>query len=549
VQEPNQGELSKKGQEKQQDALTQMGSVTLNALAMAFGTFSSRILGLVRDQLFVALFSPTVRDAWTAAFKLPNLFRRLLGEGSLTVNFIPVFVEAQVQDPSGVSAKNLVNSFYTLLLIVLSLLTAFGVLFPEVFLNLILDPKFSEIPGKFDMTVRMARVMFCFIFFMSTYAYFMGILNSLGRFGLPALAPTFFNVVMILSNFVPQDILPMPGDAIAWGVVIGGIVQAGILVPALRKAGYFPRLSKDLFNPQVIRILRNMVPGILGLGLLQITTVVNMRFASSLGEGPITYIYLADRLLELPLSLVSVSLGTALLPTLSDLWARGNKEKFNETVRYYFGLNLYIAIPAALGLLMLSRPIIDVLFLRGKFSMEDAAQTALVVQIYSVILLSSSCVRVLVPSFYAIKNTWVPALVSGIALGVHIVIAPLLMQRFGLGGLVSSSFISGIVNLAFLIFFFRRQIGSFGFFSLMGRVLKFSMAGLGLIAVLYFYPLLQEILLGWIGLEFVSKLISLVAIIIGAGFIYFSISSFLRIEEYQRSAEIVLGKIKRKLGL
>jgi len=525
---------------KQEPKANQSGFVAIYALSMALGTLLSRVLGLVRDQLFAALFSPTVRDAWTAAFRLPNMFRRILGEGSLSVNFIPVFVETQVLDNTGESAKNLVNSFYTLLLIVLSVLTTFGILFPEFFLNLILDAKFSEIPGKFEMAARMTRIMFGFIFFMSTYAYFMGILNALGRFGLPAMAPVFFNVSMIISNFFPQEHLSMPGDAIAWGVVVGGFLQTAILIPALKKAGYLPKLSRKIFEPKVLMILKNMVPGMLGLGLLQITTIVNMRFASSLGEGPITYIYLADRLLELPLSLVSVSLGTALLPTLSDLWARKDVEKFKQTVHYYFGLNLYIAIPAALGLFMLSAPMVDLLFQRGQFSSADALQTALVVKVYAFILLSSSCVRVLVPSFYAIKNTWVPAAVSGVSLIVHIIIAPILMKEYGLGGLVSSSFLSGLVNLTLLIFFFRRQIGQFQIFSLVRRVLKYSLAAMGLAAVLYFYPP------NLFGVNIIAQVLNLTSVILIAAVIYFMISHFLKLEEYQQSSQLIIGKLKRK---
>ncbi len=434
--------------------------VTVYALMMAFGTMTSRVLGLVRDQLFASMFSPTVRDAWTAAFRLPNMFRRLLGEGSMSVSFIPIFVQARQDDPTDVRARNLVNSFYTLLLLVLATLTAVGTLWPEFFLNLMLDPSYSNIPGKFDLTVRMARIMFVFIFFMSTYAYFMGIMNALGRYGLPAMAPTFFNVAMIISNFVPQKFLDSPGDAISWGVVAGGALQTVILIPTLWKMGYLPRLQWD-FSSDVLRILRNMVPGMLGLGLLQITTIVNMRFASSLGEGPITYIYLADRLLELPLSLVSVSLGTALLPTLAGMWARGQKQKMSETANYYLRLNLYVAVPAAVGLYVLAQPIVEVLFLRGKFIAGDAAMTALVIRVYSFILISTSCVRVLIPSFYAIKNTWLPAMASGICLVVHVVLAPILMRHYGLGGLVSSSFVTGTLNLTILLISYRFLIGPF----------------------------------------------------------------------------------------
>jgi putative peptidoglycan lipid II flippase len=495
--------------------------VAFYAIMMAFGTMASRVLGLMRDQLFAAMFTSTVRDAWAAAFRLPNMFRRLLGEGSMSVSFIPIFVQTEQDDPSGVRAKNLVNSFYTLLLIVLATLTAIGTLWPEVFLRVMLDPAYSNVAGKFELTVRMARIMFSFIFFMSTYAYFMAILNALGKYGLAAMAPTFFNIAMIISNFIPQTKLESPGDAIAIGVVVGGALQAGILIPTMWKLGFLPKISFDFSNKDVLRILRNMVPGMLGLGLLQITTIVNLRFASSLGEGPITYIWLADRLLELPLALVSVSLGTALLPTLSGMWARREKEKMTNTANYYLRLNLFIAVPAAIGLFVLGGPIVEVLFQRGKFVTQDAAMTASVVRVYAFILMSTSCVRLLIPSFYAMKNTWLPACTSCICLVVHLFLAPFLMHQWGLQGLVSSSFVTGSLNLTLLFIAYHLLIGKFHISRVAASLSKFCVAGVALYFVLQIYPVLLEALGGE---GFFSKLISLcVTVVLGAA-VYFGIS-------------------------
>ncbi len=531
------------------------------ALLMSFGTMTSRVLGLVRDQLFAAIFPATVRDAWAAAFRLPNLFRRLLGEGSMAVSFIPVFVQARVDDPTEVRAKNLVNSFYTFLLLILTTLTTIGVLWPEIFLRLMLDPHYIQVAEKWNLTVRMARIMFGFIFFMSTYAYFMGIMNALGRYGLPAVAPTLFNVAMIISNLVPVNWLSSPGDAIAWGVVAGGILQMGVLIPSLWKMGYLPRLHWEL-NPDVLRILRNMLPGILGLGLQQATTIVNLRFASSLGDGPITYIWLADRLLELPLSLVSVSLGTALLPTLAFYWGRGEGQKMTETANYHFRLNLYVAIPAAVGLYVLSDPIIQVLFQRGHFTGEDSATTAMVLKIYSFILISTSCVRVLVPSYYAIKNTWLPAIVSGICLVSHVFLAPTLMKLYGLRGLVGSSFCTGTLNLLILLITYQWLIGPFHLSKVMKSLLRFALAGFFVFLVLQIYdPLLGlisdiRVSLGMASapvssglskeFDFLEKLMTLfTSVLLGIG-TYILSSHFLRIEEYQSTVATVMKKIKEK---
>ena len=522
-------------------------NVVVYALSMAFGTMTSRVLGLVRDMAFTALFSRTVTDAWTTAFRLPNMFRRLLGEGALSVSFIPIFVESRIQDPSGVRSRNLVNGLYTLLLIVLMGLTTLGTVFTEQILNLLLDPHYSDVAGKFELTVRMSRIMFSFVFMISSYAFFMGILNALGKYALAAIAPTLWNVTMIITTFIPQTWLGSPGDAIAWGVVIGGAFQAGVLVPALIKAGYFPRLRGDLkecfTNPDVLKIFRNMLPGMVGLGLLQITTIVNLRFASNLGEGPISYIYLADRLLELPLSLVSVSLGTALLPTLAAMWSRGDKAKMFETSNYYLRLNLFVAVPAAIGLFIMAEPIVELLFQRGHFAAEATLATASVVRVYSFILISTSCVRVLVPSFYAIKNTWLPAAVSGVCLTVHILVAPWLMKNWGLQGLVASSFVSATLNMILLLSAYQVLIGPFGIFKLILSLAKFSLAGVGLWLVLGGYAWVHSL----IGLGRVGLLLSVFVTISAGGVVYGGLAWLLRCEELTQTVGTVAAKVMRRL--
>lgn len=497
--------------------------VVRHALSMALGTFSSRILGLLRDMALAALFSRSLTDAWTAAFRLPNLFRRLLGEGSLSVSFIPVFVEARMQSPA--RAQQLANGFYTLLLVFLALLTTLGILFAEPIMRLLLDADYGL--EKLMVTVRMARIMFGFVFFITTYAYFMGILNALGKFALAALAPTLFNIAMITSTLLPGAWFPFEGDGLAWGVLVGGTLQMGILVPALAKLGAMPKLQWQGLTEDMRRVLRNMLPGLFGMGLLQFTTIVNLKYASGLGEGAISYIYWADRLLELPLSLVSVSLGTALLPTLSALWSQGQKQQMTETANYYLRLNLFVAVPAALGLYYLALPIVEVLFMRGEFTGADAEVTASVLRIYSMLLISTSCVRVLVPAYYATKNTWFPAVVSAAALLSHIVLAPFLMKAWGLEGLVSSAFISATLNIFLLLGFYPKHVGEFDYFKLALHGVKFAFAGVGMVIVLQIYWLMT----GWLGEELLAKIFSLaITIVWGAG-AYFGLSYVLKAEE------------------
>ena len=253
------------------------------------GTMTSRVLGLVREMVLTAYFPRSITDAWTVAFRLPNVFRRILGEGALSVSFIPVFVEAHHDSPE--RAKNVMYGVYTLLLLILTVLTCLGIIYIEPLINIMLDENYGNIPGKLELTYRMARIMFGFVFLVSTYAFFMGILNALGSFAIAAMAPTLFNISMIVSTLIPSEKFPSPGDGLAWGVLVGGALQLFLLIPVLRSKDYFPNIcwniSTLIKNPDVQKVFRNMLPGLFGLGLLQITTLVNQRFASELGEGAI----------------------------------------------------------------------------------------------------------------------------------------------------------------------------------------------------------------------------------------------------------------------
>lgn len=422
---------------------------------------TSRVLGQVRESLLAAYFDKRVTDAWAAAFRIPNMFRRLLGEGSLSVSFIPIFVEARHEN--NVRAQNLVNSVYTFLLIVLGCLTTFGVLYPEPLLNLVLDPSYIANTEKYLLTLRLTKLMFGFIFFISSYAFIMGILNALGQFSLPAIAPTFWNLCMIISTVLPHHWFPVLGDQLAWGVLFGGVLQAALLLPALIKAGYFPKISFDYRNKDFQRVIRNMGPGLIGMGLLQFTTIVNLRFASSLVEGTISYINYVDRLIELPLSLISVSLGTALLPALSRFLARNERAKIGQTAQHYLELNLLLTMAAAAGLFSLAEPIVQLLFGRGKFQPQDVYVCAQILKTYCWIMVFASGVRVLTPAYFSVKNTWFPAVISAICLAMHIVMAPILMSRWGVHGLMASTILSAMLNLILLLIFFPRFVSEFDY--------------------------------------------------------------------------------------
>ncbi|MEQ1878557.1 MAG: murein biosynthesis integral membrane protein MurJ [Bdellovibrionia bacterium] len=328
-------------------------AVAASALVVAGGTLVSRVLGYGREMAMYALFDRTVTDAYLAAFRLPNMFRRLLGEGSLSVAFIPVFIDLlkhghTKRDEIPEEARKLVNGMFTVLITILTILTILGVAFADQVVGLIVAGQgFMSIPGKYELTVKMARVMFCFIFLISLYAYFMAILNSIKKFALAAFAPTLFNVVMVASTFIPDTEAPFTGFYLALGVVIGGFFEMAILIPALIREGFLPRPTLQIFSPHIGRVFKTMIPSWIGLGILQLNLLVNTRLASELSEGNISWLYLTDRILELPLSLFAVSLSSALLPTLARLWSQGARQEMADTSAHYLKMVFFLAVPSA----------------------------------------------------------------------------------------------------------------------------------------------------------------------------------------------------------
>lgn len=502
--------------------------VLQRAFSVSSGTLTSRILGLLRDMALGALFDRSVTDAWTAAFRLPNFFRRLLGEGSLSVSLIPVFLEAQAEDPSGARARNFANALYSMTLVLLGVLALIGIVFIEPLFRLLLSEPYALHPEKWTMTLRLGRIMFGFVFFVSTYAFYMGLLNILGSFGLPALAPALLNVSMLIFTFMPAGWFARPGDGLAWGVLLGGFLQAAVLWGSLRARGYLPRWSFQWRSSEMKRFWRRLGPGLVGMGVLQFFTLVNLHFASSLQEGAISYIYWADRLLELPLSLISVSLGTALLPTLSQAYSAGQKQFFQEIARESFLMNSFLAWPAAVGLYLLAGPIVEALFFHGKFSHADLRATTSVLQIHAVSLILISWSRVLMPLYYAAGNAWYPMGASLSSLLVHVVLAPSLMDRWGLEGLLYSGIFAAGINTLILLVGLSRHSVSLGAGALLKPLLKIFTAGavMGLVAQIYFLLAPQNE-------EGLQVAILLIMILVSAG-VYFLLTSLLGCEQLSR---------------
>lgn len=388
----------------------------LRALVTVSGmTLLSRILGFVRDFVIARAFGAGLAtDAFFVAFKLPNLLRRLFAEGAFSQAFVPMLGEYRNRrNPE--ETRLLVDHVASLLALAVFLVTALGVAVAPVVVW-VSAPGFAATPDKFELTVMLTRITFPYILFMALVALSAGVLNTWSRFALPAFTPVLLNVAMIVMALFAAPHFPQPVEALAWAVFIGGLLQLGLQVPALKKIGMLPRLS---FNWRaawqdegVRRILRLMAPAVVGVSVSQISLLINTIFATFLENGSVSWLYYADRLMEFPSGMLGVALGTILLPSLAKYHASGNREEYSRLLDWGLRLTLLLAVPAALALALLAVPLISTLFFHGAFGMRDVFQTRLALVAYSVGLSGLILVKVLAPGFYAQQNVRTPVKIA-----------------------------------------------------------------------------------------------------------------------------------------
>jgi putative peptidoglycan lipid II flippase len=502
-------------------------------------------LGLIRDIFIARYLSTDLRDAFLNAFRLPNLFRRILGEGSLSVSFIPVFVRT-LQDPSDpqhqLRARQLVAGVFSILLSIAITVTLLAEVYMEELMHFLLNGAvYMSVPGKFEMTVRLGRIMFGFLILISLYGYFMAILNSLRKFALTALAPCLFNVAMI-AGALSSTRFVVPELILAVSVLVGGFFQMAILLIPVWRLGYPPRFTFSWNSPEILKVFKALIPSAFGLSILQVTALVNMRFAASLPSGSHSYLYLADRILELPISLFVVSIGAALLPTLSRLWAANQKQAVSDTLNHYMRLIIFVALPAAIGMFMLAQPITEVLFLGREFKYDSAVATAEVIRIYAFLVVLTAGVRILAQGFYAIQNAWFPAIAASVALFAHIVFAFVLTRAFGLNGLAVASVASAAVNVTMLATAYNSWVGKLELKRLGLSLVKFAVCSIFLVLVLSAYPWLRVTLTGHFP---GARAVALGIIIFSAGAVYMLAAHLLRVPEYHETLSTFREKMRR----
>ena len=437
--------------------------VTRAAGIVGAATLLSRILGYVRDMVVASFFGAGMAaDAFIAAFRIPNLLRRLFGEGSLSIAFVPVLTETMIKgDPE--EGLCLAACAFRLLWVLLAVITIIGVLAAPLIIRSV-APGFAASPGKLALTIHLTRLMFPYVMFIGLVALSMGILNVMGHFAAPALAPVLLNLAMIGSLYGVAWVSESQTVRIlglACGVLLGGALQLVLQLPYLFRFGV--RLwGRGLWHPAMAKAGRLMLPTIFGAAVYQVNILVGTLLASLLPEGSVSYLYYADRLVQFPLGIFAQAAATAVLPSLSRQAARGDHAAMGETFAYSMRLVLFITIPAMVGLIVLREPIVSLLFERGAFDAQTARLTSDALLYYCLGLWAFAAVRIVVSTFYAMQDTRTPVKTATVAIAANMLFGMVLMGPMRHCGLALATSLASMLNLAMLVVVLRRRLGAIG---------------------------------------------------------------------------------------
>jgi putative peptidoglycan lipid II flippase len=506
---------------------------------VGLATMLSRIFGFIRDVVVAAFFGAGLAtDAFFVAFRIPNLLRRLLAEGSLTVSFVPVFTD-YLKKPSKEDALELADIAFTVLSIILVIVSLTGVLLSPVIVT-IMAPGFVKDPSQYDLTVFLTRLMFPYIFFISLVALCMGILNSLRHFAAPALSPVVLNISMIVAALTLRDFFQEPIVALAVGVMVGGVLQLAMQWPFLVKMGVRLKPNFNFKHPGIRRIGTLMLPAAFGAAIYQINIFISTILASLLPSGSVSYLYYADRVVELPLGVFAIAIGTATLPSFSEQVAGGHFEELKKTISFSLRLILFITIPATVALIALRVPIISVLFQRGAFDVQATYLTAQALLFYAVGLWAFSVIRVIVSAFYSLQDTKSPMKAAIVALIVNVIFSLLLMFPLKHGGLALATSIASAVNVVMLSVILKRRIGTFLDQEFYRSIFKVFASSIGMWVVI----IIVGIFVPWrVGGPLGERLLYLTVCIATGMAAFFIFSRMMKCSEMMTAIEMIKRKI------
>jgi len=458
------------------------------ASVVSAAVLASRVLGVVREQVFAVLFGAGRElDAFITAFRIPNLLRDLFAEGALSAAFVSTFTQ-YLERGGEAAAWRLASLVINALAVVVGILTLLGMWFAPAIVQAI-APGFADIPGKVELTVEMTRIMFPFLLLVALAAVAMGILNTRNIFGVPASAAAFFNVGSIVGGLAaaywmapayvhgilgavvtharaPND----PAQAaraitgMAIGTLVGGLLQLLVQVPSLGRVGFRYRPILQPADPGLRQVMRLMAPATIGAAAVQVNVFVNNNFASYLGNGPVSWLNVAFRFMQLPIGLFGVALGTVTLPLVSRHIARGDRPALRRTLAESLELVGLLCLPAAAGLALFAGPVIGLIYEHGRFTVADTTAAGQALAAYTAGLAGYAGIKVLAPAFYALDDARTPMLVSLVSIAVNYALNWTFVRRLGFGhvGLALSTSAVALGNFGLLYVVLRRRIGALG---------------------------------------------------------------------------------------
>ncbi len=556
-------------------------SIARSAGIVSIAVMVSRVFGLIREVIFARFFGAGfLYDAFIVGFRIPNLLRDLFAEGALSAAFVKVFTDYQLKN-SEAEAWRLASLVFNALAVVLGIVTIAGVLLSPLLVQIITynylgDPNHYYPAEKAALATTLMQVMFPFILLVALAALAMGVLNTKGRFGVPASASTAFNIASIIAGLGlafwlsgggwerSTDKFTIPDDAAQWaiigmsiGTLVGGAAQLVIQIPSLFKVGFRFSFRLSFRDPGVQRVMRLMAPAIIGTSAIQVKVVVDTIVASGI-DGGASWLSYAFRLMQFPIGVFGVAIGTAAIPTLSRLASQQDFGKFRSTLSDAIKLVLLLAVPSAAGLIVLGKPIVGLIYERGEFDAFDTNMVAWALTAYSIGLAGYAAIKVLSPAFYALDDAKTPMYVSLASIAIHVVTSFGMMQLlstvgqsaerpngYGHAGVALATSTVALVNFLALALLMRKRISGINGGEIGAAFLKILVASAAMSAVCYFSYLS---LAGWLGEKtFVGRLIETFIPIAIGGVTFVAAAKLLRISEIEKLFEIVRRKLGRKV--
>ena len=530
---------------------SQGGNPRLARSAGVFGlaTIASRVLGLVRDQVLAFYFGAgDANDAFRVASRIPNLVRDLFAEGAMSAAFVPTFT-GELTKNGRERAWQLASSVINALLIVTGMIVVGGIIFAEPLVRFF-AADFAQVPGKLELTVYLTRIMFPFLTLVAVAAALMGMLNSLGHFFIPALSPAMFNVAVIVMSLALIPMAPSLGirdiTIVAVATLVGGIAQLAIQWPPLKREGFRYRAVIDFKDEGLRRVLLLMGPGTLGMAATQINVSVNTVLATGQGTGAVSWLDFAFRLMYLPIGLFGVSIAAAATPAISRMVAEHDFARIRSTIANALGLMMFLNVPATVGLIVLARPIVAVIFEHGEFTAADTTATAAALQLYAIGLVGYSIVRIISPTFYALQRSRIPVMVSAGSVVVNVLLNLALVRVMGYRGLALGTSITAIINATVQLTLLRRELSGIEGAKIATSFARVLAASAVMGAVTFAANAAFERLLPGDALFLqIARLVATISLsLMGLA----AIAQVLRIPEFSEARDLVMRRLRRIAG-